>query len=182
MQSSSSGSGIFSSFSSISSSLAITFFQTHGRWILGHPARTAGEAGDSGRSIHPSGLSSFHLDFRAVLIPVTVQFLQLCNHLVPAADQPLEVADQQVRCFQLFQDCDCVFHKLGIENIIAVPEFAVQSVTYECVGFLHFQPQAALAMAGGQWENMQIANVNILCLRRCPSGHGVWFQGIQKLP
>ena len=97
-----------------------------------------------------------------------VQLGKLCNHLIPAANQPLEVADQQVRCFQLFQNRDFVFHKLGIENVIAVPEFAVQSVTHESVGFIHFQPQAALAMAGGQRENVQIANVNILV---CDGAH-----------
>ena len=67
------------------------------------------------------------------------------------------VTDQQIGGFQLFEHCDFISEQLGTIEIFTAFCLAIQRVPHKGVSFVYFQPQASLAVAGGDGEQVHCA-------------------------
>ena len=65
------------------------------------------------------------------------------------------MADKKIGGGQPFENRKQIMHQLDAECVCPIFRFAVQRVPDEGIAPLHFQPQAALAVAGGEREEMQ---------------------------
>ena len=92
-------------------------------------------------------------------LPHGIQRFKLRDHICTGANHSGKVADKEIGGGQFFENRKQIMHQLDAECVCPIFRFSVQRVPYKGIVSVHLQPQAALAVAGGERKEVQRAKI-----------------------